>query len=183
MPEAAVSKLLVAYSTRYGSTRVIAEAVASVLEQKGAQVDVLSVEEVESLAGYDAAVIGAPVHVGRWVREARDFAAGFAGELRAMPVAVFAAGIALARDPDKSDELATAWMKGVRNLLQPVAAAAFAGELDTSKLSVVWKILLAVIRAPRGDYRDWDKIRTWADSIAAPLGIEGASGESSGQRL
>jgi len=63
--------VLVAYATRYGSTLEVAEEIARVLRQSGLLVDDLSVREVKSLDGYRAVVVGVPLYIGKFLRDAR----------------------------------------------------------------------------------------------------------------
>ena len=52
------AQVLVAYATKYGSTRGVAEAIASRLAEPGMDVDLQPVGEVRSLDRYDAVVLG-----------------------------------------------------------------------------------------------------------------------------
>jgi len=65
----------VACATRYGSrlevAEEVAEEVARVLPQSGLLVDDLSVREVKSLNGYRAVVVGVPLYIGKFLRDAR----------------------------------------------------------------------------------------------------------------
>lgn len=45
----------------------------------------------------------------------------------------------------------------------------FAGELDRAKLTFTQRAALLAFRGMEGDFRDWAKIREWADGIAAQL--------------
>jgi menaquinone-dependent protoporphyrinogen oxidase len=45
----------------------------------------------------------------------------------------------------------------------------FVGMLDKDKLSLGERVIATVVRAPAGDYRDWDEIHAWARDIAAEL--------------
>ena len=45
-------------------------------------------------------------------------------------------------------------------------------ELDKSGLGFAEKGIVIALRAPEGDYRDWDDIRRWASAIAAVLHAE-----------
>ena len=45
----------------------------------------------------------------------------------------------------------------------------FAGKLDRHDLSLGERLVVNVVHAPDGDFRDWNAIRTWADEIGAAL--------------
>jgi menaquinone-dependent protoporphyrinogen oxidase len=45
----------------------------------------------------------------------------------------------------------------------------FSGKIDKSKLSFAEKAIVVAVRAPEGDFRDWDEIGDWANSIADSL--------------
>ena len=66
--------ILVAYTSRKGSTAEIALAVAKELEKTGAAVTVSDMTTVSSLEGYNAVVIGAPVYTGKVARDVAIFA-------------------------------------------------------------------------------------------------------------
>ncbi len=61
---------------------------------------------------------------------------------------------------------------GVAPLIEATAAKGhrvFAGELDPSELGLKEKLATKLVKAPAGDYRDWDAIRAWARQIGAAL--------------
>ena len=45
----------------------------------------------------------------------------------------------------------------------------FAGRIEGSDLGISEKALVALVRAPDGDFRPWSEIATWAESIASQL--------------
>jgi hypothetical protein len=57
-----------------------------------------------------------------------------------------------------------------RALLSARDVATFDGALDAEKLSLSERLLVKAVRAPYGDYRKWNRIDEWADSIATSLG-------------
>jgi len=65
--------VLVTYTTRYGSTQEVAEAIASTLREHGLKVEVQPAPEVRTLEGYGAVVLGAALYAGQWHRDARSF--------------------------------------------------------------------------------------------------------------
>jgi menaquinone-dependent protoporphyrinogen oxidase len=42
----------------------------------------------------------------------------------------------------------------------------FAGKIDRDRLAFGEKAIVVALRAPEGDFRDWEAIRGWARSIA-----------------
>ena len=53
--------------------------------------------------------------------------------------------------------------------LAPRDATVFGGKLDGDVLSFAERAIIRAVRAQEGDFRDWDAIRSWAESIAAEL--------------
>jgi len=79
--------VLMAYATKNGSTRQVAEAIAVALGEAGAQVTALPTRGVrDSVSGYDLIVLGAPLYSGRWHRDAHRFLKRHRRELAAVPV-------------------------------------------------------------------------------------------------
>lgn len=86
--------ILVAYTTRKGSTAEIALAVAKELEKSGAAVTVSDMTSVASVADYTAVIIGAPIYTGKVSRDVSVFARRHRDGLVRVPVAGFVTGIA-----------------------------------------------------------------------------------------
>ena len=85
-------KVLVAYASKYGSTKGIADFIGERLRQDGVVVDVKDVEEVRSLAGYDAFVIGSALYMFHWMKEAKQFVSKNRAVLANHPVWLFSSG-------------------------------------------------------------------------------------------
>lgn len=73
-------------ATRHEAARGIAEAVGVGLRIRGIDAEALSIEEVTSIEGYAAAVIGSAVYAGRWLGSARELVVANVSALLAMPV-------------------------------------------------------------------------------------------------
>ena len=159
--------ILLAYATRFGSTQEVAETVASVLRDAGIAVELQPMQEVRSLDGYEAVVMGAALYNTRWHQDAHQFLAKYQDALQQRLLAIFALG------PVNSGEAA---MRNSRRQLdkdlekypwlKPVALEMFAGKYDTSKLGFFYKFM------PARDLRDWEAIRTWASELAVQLQYE-----------
>jgi len=86
--------VLVGYTSTRWSTRGIAEEIADRLSKAGLQVFVHPLPDVESLALYDAAVLGSPVQRGAWLSESTQFLARHRAELASRPLWLFSVGSA-----------------------------------------------------------------------------------------
>ena len=84
--------VLVAYASRHGATRGIAERIGRRLEAAGATVDVCSVTEAGDTAGCDAVVLGSALYLYHWMGEARDYAKRIRKSVAGKPVWLFSSG-------------------------------------------------------------------------------------------
>ena len=69
------ARVLVTSATRSGSTQEVAEAVAAALRERGLIVDVGHVRQVRNLDQYRAVVLGAPLYLFHWHKDALRFLA------------------------------------------------------------------------------------------------------------
>jgi len=158
-------KILVAYATRAGSTVKIAETVGKVFADHESEVDVLPIDEVKDLSEYYAAVIGSPIRLERWTPEAVAFLEKHRDELAKMPVALFSVCMTLVEDTPENRAIVAEYTKPLYNIVKPVAVGAFAGAIHPFNLTLVDRFAVNIIDPPVGDFRDWDKIESWADEV------------------
>src|SRR5271157_2976985 len=85
-------RVLVAYATKYDSTRGIAEFIAKGLQRYGTEVDVRKVGEASNLGDYDAFVIGSAIYMFHWLKDAREFVSENRVVLSSRPVWLFSSG-------------------------------------------------------------------------------------------
>lgn len=171
--------ILVTYATRSGSTKGVAEAIARTLAESGLQVDVLPMQEVKSIAAYQAVVAGSAIQGQKWLPEAMQFLRTHRATLAQKPFAAFMVCITLSmKDADKWRDGLTQWMAPVRALAPVVSEGLFAGELNFRK--VPFSINALMMRVPvmmgiwkEGDHRDWQAIRAWTERTR-PLLVRGA---------
>ena len=169
-------RVLIAFSSKYGATREIAESIGTVLEESGVKMDVLPAGDVGDVHAYGAVILGSAVYVGQWRQEAADFLKSHEQALSAIPVWLFSSGPTGEGNPK---ELMNGFtfpeaLMPVAKRIAPKDIALFHGELNRSKLSIGERALVRMIKAPMGDFRDWDAIAAWAAGIAAALKSQGA---------
>ena len=177
-------RVLVAYATRHGSTAEIAERIASRLAERGQIADAQPVEDVASIDGYDAVVLGGAAYMFHWLKPAVTFAKKNRKELAAHPVWLFSSGPLGTDmvDKDGRDVLEASRPKefeDLTSLLHPRGEAVFFGAYDPNAQPMglgerLVRHMPATREAiPAGDFRDWDAIDTWSDEIAGELGLRG----------
>lgn len=162
--------ILVAYATKAGSTREVAESIAQTLRGEGLAVDVLPAKEVSALDKYQAVILGAPLYLFRWHKDAHKFLSRHRGSFTRLPLAIFALG------PwnNKEEELQSARDQLAKELarypwLRPLDTTVFVGRFDPAKLTFPYSWIPAMKNMPAQDDRDWDAIQTWAADMAARL--------------
>jgi len=163
-------RILVTYATRTGSTAEVAEAIAKALRDSGAAVDVCPVKQVSDLSLYRAVVLGSPVRMGRWLPEAFAFLKAHQAELSRIPVAYFVTCVTLTSNTVENRRTVDAYLDPVRAIHRPVSVGLFAGAIDGSKLSFLDRLMVKATKTPEGDFRKWDEIHLWADSLQKTFG-------------
>ena len=159
--------VLVAYASKHGSTEGIARAIADRLSELGVPADVQTVGDVEDLGERDAVVLGSAVYAGSWMKEAIEFAHRHAEPLAERPVWLFSSGPL--GEEVQDDEEQPRQLPELRGLIGPIDHRIFFGALDRSKLGFGERMIVKAVKAPDGDFRDWDAIQAWTDGIAAEL--------------
>jgi menaquinone-dependent protoporphyrinogen oxidase len=162
-------KVLVAYSSKRGSTAEIAETIAATLRREGLGVCLERAEQVESLEPYDAVVLGSAVYMKRWRGDARQFLKKHRKALKQMPFWVFSSGPV--GDPAKDDP---EWIEPPK-LVEKVEElggrdhAVFGGCLPAEPKGFMERAMVEGAPKEYRDRRDWGEIRAWAKEIAANL--------------
>lgn len=164
-------RVLVAYASKHGSTAEIAEKIGQVLREKGHQADVMPAERVADLGSYEAVVLGSAVYAGQWRKEAAEFLESREEALAGRPVWLFSSGPTGEEDPVEAMD---GWrfpegLQPVADRIDPADIAFFHGVLDMKKLNLAEKLVVKALKAPTGDFRNWDVITAWAEDIAAAL--------------
>lgn len=157
-------KILVTYASKCGSTGEVANVIGKTIAQTGAGVDVLPIEKVTDLSDYQAVFVGSAIRVANWLPQAVDFVSENLAILKLIPTAYFTVCMTMAEDTPVGRSKAAGFIEPVRAVLTPAAEGYFAGKVDPKSLSFVENIVLKAKDVPQGDFRDWDKITSWAQS-------------------
>jgi menaquinone-dependent protoporphyrinogen oxidase len=159
--------VLVSYASKHGSTRGIAEAIAATLAERGIPTEVLAVDAIADVVAYDAAVLGSAIYMGRWLKEAIEFTRQHRDALIQRPVWLFSSGPLGTEVVDAEEQPRE--LAELREMLDPRDHQVFFGALDRDALGFGERMVVKAVKAPEGDFRDWDGIRAWAATIADEL--------------
>jgi menaquinone-dependent protoporphyrinogen oxidase len=160
-------KVVVAYASKHGSTEGIAIAIAERLTEAGAPALAIPVNDVSDLGDATAVVLGSAIYAGSWMKEAVEFVHRLAEPLAERPVWLFSSG-PLGEDVE-DEEPQPRQLAEMEGIIGPVEHRLFFGALDRSALGFAERMIVKAVKAPDGDFRDWDEIRAWADAIASDL--------------
>lgn len=177
-------QVLVAYASRHGATRGIAERIGEVLRQRGLEASVEAVDQVSDVNEYDAFVVGSAAYMGRWLKEANAFTQRHRSTLAARPTWLFSSGpvgsdTVDAKGNDVRAGAAPKEFAELQDALHPRDAHVFWGAYDPDAEPIglaeslgqrILKLMPAARNAlPAGDFRDWPEIDAWAEGIATQV--------------
>ena len=185
-----MSRVLVVYATRHGSTAGIAQRIGEVLREEGAVVVVADAAADPDPGGFDAAIVGSGVYMGSWLKDSTDWLEHHAAELANRSVWLFSSGplpgsTKEAPDVDPvtnalgpAEGPGSGGRKKVEALGEAVHAkghAVFQGAFDPNdgpkaiSERVVRMMPAAKRILPAGDFREWPVIEAWAREVAAEV--------------
>lgn len=164
-------QILVTYASKYGSAAGIAEKIGQILSESGCFVDVLTVEHVKNLESYQAVVLGSSVYIGQWRKKAVKFLNRNMKPLSEIPVWLFSCGLTGKDGPEegKEDWKFPKKIQPILDRIQPRDITLFFGKIDLERLNFLEKMMFKNAQGAIGDFRNWDKITSWAEGIAKTL--------------
>lgn len=162
--------ILVAYASKYGFTKGIAEFIAEKIRLQGVDVEIQKVDSVSNPRDYSVLVIGSSVYLGHWMKEASEFVLRNQDTLSRRPVWLFSSG-PLCSDTSLSDpKLEPKEIAEFRAAINPRDHRIFFGAFDRKKLGFKDRMLATMPAAralfPEGDFRNWHDIETWTNTIS-----------------
>lgn len=159
-----MTQVLVAYASKMGATKEIAEAIGARLTERGLHATVLDAGAVDSVDRYHAVVLGSAVYAARWRPEAVRFVRRHRAALSDRSTWLFESGWVGKRPASVT---ATPGARRRASQLGAPAPTVFGGRLDPALATGLLDRSLA--RRMPGDARDWDEIGAWADRVADEL--------------
>jgi menaquinone-dependent protoporphyrinogen oxidase len=185
-----MTTVFVAFGSRHGGTRGIAERIGEVLQAEGIETVVAPAGQVGELGAADAFVVGSGVYMGSWLDEPLEFLKRNQETLASRPTWLFSSG------PLVGSTKGTPGADPVTDALGPAEGPGSGGRKKVEALSAVihpreHRVFLGaydpkdppkafserIVRMmpaakdilPAGDFRNWEEIEGWAREIAASL--------------
>lgn len=167
-----MTRVLVTYASKHGSTGEIARAIADELRERNLDVDCVDVD-VASLGVFDAVILGSAVYAGRWRHEARHFLKKHRDTLSKIPFWIFSTG-PIGEKAQEDLEKNSKWLEPHRVLKLAEAAGVrghvvFAGRVPDDPHGFVENAMWRNTPEEFSDSRDWEAIRRWAGQVADEL--------------
>ncbi|WP_049981134.1 flavodoxin domain-containing protein [Halolamina rubra] len=175
-----MSSFLILYGTGEGQTAKIAERIAAAIGERGHEattIDVGDRPDSFSLESYDAAVVGASIHVGKHQDAVREFVAANRDALSAMPTAFFQVSLSSATEENREEAAGYVESFLTETGWHPDRIGQFGGALRFSEygflkrllMKRIAKDLLAETGEADGDveFTDWEAVDAFAADVAA----------------
>jgi menaquinone-dependent protoporphyrinogen oxidase len=163
-------KVLLAVASKHGSTLEIAQVLSEELQKSGLSVDLRDLhkgDEEDAISGYAAVILGSAIYAGSWLPQAQHFAEQHQAVLSVTPLWLFSSG-PLGR-PDPKPHFDPVELKTSVGDINIMGHRVFVGRLDPADLNFGERLITRMVKAPSGDFRDWEKIRNWGQEIALEL--------------
>ncbi|KAL2436703.1 hypothetical protein ABEF95_013337 [Exophiala dermatitidis] len=167
--------VLVTYATSRGSTREVADRIASRLYQHGFAVDCRPVDHVFSVENYSAVILGSAVVRQRWLLDALVFVDVESMGLQHEPFWAFSLSMAPVAVPKwiatriTQRQRKTVEARLMSKVPKMKEHRLFPGRNDGSSVPRPLRSLYRCLGGRFGDMRDWGEIDAWADNIAKQL--------------
>lgn len=164
--------ILVAYASQNQSTAEIARKMGAILQQQGLDVTVTDIaQENVRVTDYEAVILGSAVYIGNWMKPAAAFLKDHADALAQRPTWLFSSGPTGDGEPA---DIINGWyfpenLKDIAERIQPREYILFHGKLDNDDLNWLQRMMIKNVKAPLGDFRDWESIEHKAQDIAEAL--------------
>lgn len=155
-------KILVTVASKHDATREMAEWIGEAMWRTGVDAVIVPPDDVTSLDGVDAVVLGSGVYAGRWLRPATKLVERLKDGLQERPVYLFSSGPL--GDPPKP-ETDPVDVASIMAATRAVEHRVFPGRLQRKGLGFAERAIVSALRAPEGDFRPRSAVEAWANEI------------------
>jgi len=176
---------MVGYATWSGTTHEVATAIGKQLESHGYEIDVIDLKQKLSSKGkeYDAYIIGTSIHASKPTGAFLRFVRNNHEILSSKPTAFFVVCANMYEDTPENRSETSDWLNDALKDIPTIPlldTGLFGGAVittgdDFEKLNFLVKFIIRSMqksireKMDREDFRDWEKIRSWADEIALKI--------------
>jgi menaquinone-dependent protoporphyrinogen oxidase len=158
-------RVLITWGSKRGGTEGIARTIGDVVKERGHEVVLASAERVVDIDIFDAVIVGGAVYANRWPANVRRFVRHQARALRKLPVWFFSSG-PLDDSADRGDLAAPTQVAVLAERVGALGHVTFGGRLAADAQGFPAS---AMAKTNSGDFRNTERIRAWADEVAARL--------------
>ncbi|MCW2823208.1 MAG: hypothetical protein JWQ91_125 [Aeromicrobium sp.] len=165
---AAVRRLVVAAASRHGSTREIADRIATTLAVELPvpwSVVREDLTDLRVLDDADVVVLGSAIYYGHWMRQGAR-ALEFLRDTVPLRLWLFSSGPISEEETENAQVISA---DAMADLGEADGHMVFGGNLRTADLGVVERIVARALHVLPGDHRDWSQVDAWAEHIAEEL--------------
>lgn len=171
-----MASILIVYSTTDGHTLRICERIKGIVEQRGSEVVLASVEEDPDVGPYDKVVIGASIRYGKHRPEVIAFIKKNQQKLDARPNAFFTVNV-VARKPEKNTPETNPYLRKFLKKIswRPKNLAVFAGKINYP-IYTFWdrqiiRLIMWMTRGPTDakavvEFTDWTGVDNFGRLVA-----------------
>ena len=175
--------ILILYTTLEGQTEKIAARIANSLRSKNHQVVTHAGDHLPGdfkLETFDAAIIGGPIHMGRYPRPMKKFVKQYRDWLNKNPTALFTVCMAINSQLPESRQEAEKYAENFINETQwhPAQTVTFAGAVKFTQYGFITRYIMKRISKREGgstdtsqdhEYTNWDAVEHFAEQFAKTL--------------
>lgn len=173
-----MSKILLAYATKNGSTGEVAQFMGDVLSYHGLDAVVADVDTISEVKPYDVFIFGSPVYSGMWLPEMYRFIKYHTETIGQKPVYCWITCIRVLEENGYDHVINHYMPDSLLDQLNVRQITAFAGKLKWAEINWTerWTLALqydgkADARNFNADHRDWNIIRQWSVKLAEDIRI------------
>jgi menaquinone-dependent protoporphyrinogen oxidase len=166
-------KILVAYATKLGSTREVADRIGEIIKKHNIGADVRKINSIRDINEYSAVILGTPIRMGKPVSETISFLKKFQDQMKSKQVALFSVGLYMKEDTPENREKALKCLDPALEFIRkPISIGLFGGKVDYRTMPVLLRWMFSKDTSgnlAEGDWRNWDSISEWVDEIIPVL--------------